>query len=66
MKFADGYLIGVTDGSNGTAWCDKAGVSAADIKTSVIAELRKLTTTEQQGPAAAAIVHTLRSKYPCK
>jgi hypothetical protein len=66
MKFADGYLAGVTDSSFKTAWCNTTGVPRPELKAAVVAALRALPPIEQQGPAASAIVHALRTEFPCK
>ena len=66
IEFAKGYLAGVADDAQGSAWCDKAMVKTGEIDSDVIVHLKKLPLAEQNQPAAPAIKNILARKFPCK
>lgn len=65
-QFADGYLAGVADSTQGAAWCDKGKVKIDEINSMVIAELRKLPSMNQNQSAAQAAIRVLAARFPCE
>lgn len=65
-QFADGYLAGVADSTQGNTWCDKGQVKPDEINSMVVAEFRKLQAKDQDKSAALAARLILETKFPCK
>lgn len=65
MKLADGYISGVADAYQGTAWCDKGTVKQDEISATVIFDLKKLDKQTLQQPAAKLVLSSLTNKFPC-
>ena len=66
MQFADGYLAGVADGSQGKIWCDTGKVKVGEINSMIVAELRMLSSKDQNQSAAQGASKILKIKLPCK
>jgi len=65
-RLANGYLAGVADSTQGKVWCDKGKMKIDEINSMVVAELRKLSTKDQDKSAAQAVIRILETKLPCK
>lgn len=65
-RLADGYLAGVADSTQGKTWCDEGKVKTNEINAMVVAELRKLSSRDQEKSAAQATLKILETKFPCK
>lgn len=66
IQLADGYLAGVADSSQGKIWCDKGKVKTDEINSMVVADLRKLSSKDQDKSAAQATMKILETQFPCK
>lgn len=64
--FADGYLAGVADSTQGKNWCDKGKVKTDEINAMVVAELGKLPAKDQDKSAGPAVLKILETQFPCK
>lgn len=67
-QYAEGYLAGVADGSQGKSWCDDRLIKTgtAEISPNVMRVLQRLPPDEQDQLAAPVIVYILAMRFPCK
>lgn len=66
MQFADGYLAGVADSTQGKSWCDKGKVKTTEINSMVVAALRKYPQDRLRENAAILASEVLKKKFPCE
>lgn len=61
-----GYLAGVADATEGTAWCDNGRGKSGEIDSEVLDDLGKRPRDALKASAAVLVTHVLRQKYPCR
>lgn len=63
-EMARGFMDGIKDATEGTAWCYVSGMPH-ELNDDIAAALAKLTPEERKGRAAPLVVNALRQRYPC-
>ena len=64
-QLAKGYLDGINDATEGTAWCYTGRWKSDERDHALIIELAKLPPEVLRGNAAPLVLDFLRKKYPC-
>lgn len=65
QRYAEGYLAGVADASQGRLWCDTGRVKTVELDGIVLAELKKLPAAGRQRQAAPLVIAILAQRFPC-
>lgn len=63
-EMARGYMNGIKDATEGTAWCYVSGKSH-ELNDDIAAALKKLKPEQRRGRAAPLVVNALRQRFPC-
>ena len=64
-RFAEGYLAGVVDATQGRLWCAPAGIAPTEVDDRVWTALRKRRLS-LGGSAAQHLIEEYAAKFPCK
>lgn len=64
-RYAELYLLGVLDATEGSVWCDYKTYKTITIDERVFVSLKKLSTHELEGRAATVIKNILNREFPC-
>jgi hypothetical protein len=64
--FANGYLAGIADITQGKIWCDEWKTKPHEIDSEVFHILRKLPQERLREKASVLVIETLGKKFPCK
>lgn len=64
IRYADGYIAGVVDATQGTSWCAPARLKESELDERVWVSMRDLKGA-MRGNAAIAILGQLNANYPC-
>jgi hypothetical protein len=64
--FAQGYLAGLADITQGKTWCDAWKIKPDEVDGDVFHTLRKLPQERLREKASVLVTETLGKKYPCK
>jgi Rap1a immunity proteins len=62
---ARGYLDGISDATEGAAWCHSGQIKSGEIDSDVVAALRKLPPETLKTNASVLITDILRKRFPC-
>lgn len=66
-EYVDGYLAGVADASEGTAWCNTHAIKTHEVDAEVIGVLKSLPAAQASRKSAAQlVVKALALRFPCK
>ena len=65
-RYAELYLLGVLDATEGSAWCDYKTYKTITIDETIFVEFKKLTSNQLDERAATVITKILRKKFPCR
>lgn len=66
-EYVDGYLAGVADASEGTAWCYKHAIKMHEVDAEVMGVIKSLPANQlNQSSAAQLVVKALAMHFPCK
>lgn len=65
QQMASGYMNGIKDATEGTAWCYIAG-KPHELNDDIAAALMKLNARQLKGRAAPLVVDALRRRFPCR
>ena len=63
-EMARGYMDGIKDTTEGTAWCYTGG-KPHTLNADIADAISKLSPLDQKAPAGPLVVSTLRKLYPC-
>ena len=65
QRYAQGYLAGTADATQGSQWCDTGRLKTVEIDAQVVADLKKLPARARQGDASTLIIAILARRFPC-
>lgn len=65
-RYAELYLLGVLDTSEGNRWCDYTKFLSGTLAETIFSELDKLNHRSDKERASKVIVGILEMRYPCK
>lgn len=65
-RYAELYLLGVLDATEGSAWCDYKTYKTITIDETIFVEFKKLTSSQLEERAATVITKILKKKFPCR
>ena len=64
-EIARGYISGVKDTSEGTAWCHVPKLKPDEVDSELVSALMKLPPDILKGTAAPLLVAALKERFPC-
>lgn len=64
-EVARGYISGVKDATEGTAWCARGKFKPDELDSELVATVKKLPAEKLRGNAAPLVLDVLRAKFPC-
>jgi hypothetical protein len=64
--YAQAYIQGIADQTQGRVWCTRTGVLAHELGDRVYTHLSDLPAAHLQGRAAPLVTHALREAFPCR
>lgn len=65
-RYAELYLLGVLDATEGSAWCDYKTYKTITLDETIFVEFKKLTSNQLEERAATVITKILKKKFPCR
>jgi hypothetical protein len=65
QRYAEGYLDGVVDATQGRSWCSPARLKSHEVDDRVFAELKKRAHGSMPGNAAGYVLEQFDLKFPC-
>ncbi len=65
-RYAEMYLLGVLDSTEGTIWCDYRTYKTITIDEILFVELKNLADEDLKERASKVIANILRRKFPCR
>lgn len=66
-QYADGYLAGVADASEGALWCNRYAVKPHEVDAEIMGVLKSMAASKASRTVAARLVtEALASRFPCK
>ena len=65
-RYAELYLLGVLDATEGNGWCDYKTYKTITIDETIFVEFKKLTDNQLNERAATVIKKILRKQFPCR
>ena len=65
-RYAEMYLLGVLDSTEGSIWCDYKTYKTITIDEMLFVEFKKLTRDDLNERASKVITNILRRKFPCR
>lgn len=65
-RYAELYLLGVLDATEGRAWCDYQKYKTITIDETLFVEFKKLSDRDLDDRAARVITKILSKKFPCR
>ena len=63
--FADGYLSGIADATEGTVWCDPHTAPPHEIDAEILWAITEMPADQVKGRAAPIVISLLAIRYPC-
>lgn len=65
-RYAEMYLLGVLDSTEGNIWCDYKTYKTITIDEVLFVEFKKLTRDDLNERASKVIINILKRKFPCR
>lgn len=65
-RYAEMYLLGVLDSTEGSIWCDYKTYKTITIDEVLFVEFKKLTSDDLKERASKVIANILKRKFPCR
>ena len=65
-RFAELYLLGVMDSTEGTKWCGYKKFKTITLRERIYVELKKLNSAQLNQRASELITTVLSQRYPCE
>ncbi|CAB3895257.1 hypothetical protein HGQ98_25030 [Achromobacter ruhlandii] len=65
-SYAQAYILGIADQTQGTLWCTRSGVLPHELKDRVYTYLSELPASRLDGNAAPLVSEALRRSFACR
>jgi hypothetical protein len=65
QRYAQGYLAGVMDATEGVMWCRPAAIKPGELEELVWSALQERKETTSDAGAAKEVISVLRFRFPC-